>query len=53
MKFYIHVTAKLKWWVRPLIAACRVLAYARLMKEHHVEPLADFIGKRGLKIQTH
>lgn len=48
----ITVVAQMRWWVKPILFVIKGLVYARLVKERHIEKLADFIAQHGFTFKT-
>lgn len=48
----MHLIMKAKWWVIPFMYLCKVAAYTKLLREKHVDTLANFIVDHGYKITS-
>ncbi|HCR2016763.1 TPA: hypothetical protein QCI64_001506 [Enterobacter asburiae] len=43
----LTVVAQRRWWVMPLLSVIKGVAYARFVRERHLEKIADFIAQHG------
>lgn len=48
----LTVVAQRRWWVKPILSVIKGLVYARLVKERHIEKLADIIAQHGFTFKT-
>lgn len=48
----VTVVAQMRWWVMPILSVIKVLGYARLLRERHIEKLADIIARQGFTFKT-
>ena len=48
----LTVVAQRRLWVMPALSVIKVLVYARLVKERHIEKLADIIAQHGFNFKT-
>lgn len=48
----LTVVAQRRLWVMPALSVIKVLVYARLVNERHVNKLADIIARFGFKFKT-
>lgn len=51
-KLTLNVSIQKKWWVMPLMIACKFAYIMRLLGEGHIDSMADLIGRRGFKIEV-
>lgn len=48
----VQISIKARWRVTPLMHLCKVAAYTKLLREKHVDALANFIVDYGYKITS-
>lgn len=48
----LTVVAQRRWWVIPMLSVIKGFVYTRLVKERHVEKIADFIAQHGFTFKT-
>lgn len=48
----MHLIMTARWWVIPFMHLCKVAVYTKLLREKHVDALANFIADYGYKIKA-
>lgn len=48
----LKMIAQKRWWVNPLLSVLKALAFLRIVKEKHINPLTNFIARWGFSFKT-